>query len=287
MVLNFRLGDVTPIAPEDDSMGRSWYGYDPAASPEELWAQNRGVYPLAVGGIDGQRFASLSYRGTVLLVAEITGWEPFTDPKTGAFKKALIGDLIDSRDRRAVAALSQVVPGGRNPVGYFDDSDWGLDADADADDAPGHGHGPGRGSSQGWQSDPERRKQVEDAAQDRLMAHYVADGWTVEDTRFSQSYDAVARRGDGDAAELVYLEAKGTETAGAAVLVTVGEVEHARAHLGRCVMGVLSDVRFDADGALDPDAGTFRMLPFEPADDALAATGYRWALPPGAPATSI
>lgn len=43
--------------------------------------------------------------------------------------------------------------------------------------------------------------------------------------------------------------------------------------------GVPSDIRFDAGGNLDPNSGTFRMLLFEPAANALAPTGYRWRLP--------
>lgn len=288
MVINFRLGDVVTTDPGQDAMGRSWWGYDPDRSKAELWAQNRGVYGLGTTRLEEERYASLSYRGEVLLVAEITGWEPFTDPGSGVVKKALVGDVLDESHPVSRAFRAQTVPAVRNPVGYFDDEDWGAgrtgvagtDASAGASaavgsegatDAPRRAHSGG----QGWQSDPERRKQVEDAAQDRLMAHFVEQGYEVEDTRFGNSYDAVARRAD----EVVYLEAKGTETVGAAVLVSAGEVEHARSHPGQCVMGVLSDIRFDADGVLDPGSAEFRMLPFEPAAEALTPTGYRWSLP--------
>lgn len=69
---------------------------------------------------------------------------------------------------------------------------------------------------QGWQPDPERRKKVEDAAQDRLTRHFREQGWTVKDTRHGNPYDAGATR-HGD---VLYLEAKGTETSGSAVIVT-------------------------------------------------------------------
>lgn len=276
VVINSRLGDRVETDPAADSMGRSWYGYEPTCSPADLWNQNRGVYGFAIDKIEAERFASISYRGDVLVVADLSDWEWFVDPTSGVWRKALIGDVLGPGDAAYDVLITQTVPSARNPIGYFDDEGWGV-AEVTARRprrAPG-GNGPSRPSGQGWQSDPVRRKQVEDAAQDRLMAHYVSEGWEVEDTRFGHSYDAVARRGE----ETVYLEAKGTETRGAEVLVSAGEVNHARAHLGQCVMGVLSDIRFDAEGNLDADSGTFRMMAFEPAYGSLTPTGYRWSLP--------
>jgi hypothetical protein len=49
---------------------------------------------------------------------------------------------------------------------------------------------------QGWQMDPARRKKVEDAAQDRLMAHYRERGWTVRNVRLGNPYDAIATKND-------------------------------------------------------------------------------------------
>lgn len=113
---------------------------------------------------------------------------------------------------------------------------------------------------QGWQLDPARRKKVEDAAQDRLMDHYRHQGWTVRDVRHGNPYDAVATR-DG---RTLWLEAKGTETAGKAVIVSRGEVGWARDHPGDCVMGILSDIVFLPDGEIDPASGTFRVVHWDP-----------------------
>lgn len=275
VVINLRLTAAVHQSPEQDAMGRSWYGYDSARTERELWAQNRGVYGFNTTKIEAERFATMSYRGQILLVAAITSWEYFTDPASGVLKKALIGDVLSADDRVHEILTAHTVPSARNPVGYFEDQQWGLsDTDGEypglleaGDGAVSHG--------QGWQSDPVQRKHVEDAAQDRLMAHYVDRRWQVEDTRFGSSYDAVARRGD----EVVYLEAKGTQTDGASVLVSSGEVNHARAHPGQCVMGVLSQINCDASGAIDPTSGVFKIMPFEPDADALLATAYRWALP--------
>jgi hypothetical protein len=124
-------------------------------------------------------------------------------------------------------------------------------------DAP---HPPRTTPRQGWQLDPVRRKKVEGAAQDRLMDHYRAQGWRVKDTRHGNPYDATATE-DG---RTLWLEAKGTETAGTKVIVTRGEVEWARDHLGDCVLGILSDVAFLPNGEVDPTTGTFRIFDWNP-----------------------
>lgn len=131
------------------------------------------------------------------------------------------------------------------------------------------------GGGQGWQLDPVRRRKVEDAAQARLTAWYESEGWTVRDTRHGHPYDAVASKED----QIRYLEAKGTETTGASVLVTRGEVRHAEEHPGACVVGILSDVRFTPTGDVDPDSGTFRMVEWSPHPDELTPLTYTWTPP--------
>jgi len=135
---------------------------------------------------------------------------------------------------------------------------------------------PARSSPrQGWQMDPIRRKQVENAAQDRLMAHYRAQGWTVLDVRYGNPYDAVATKNG----QTRWLEAKGTETAGTTVVVSSGEVQWARAHPGECVLGILSDVVFLPNGDIDVASGTFRLLEWSPSDTALSPRSYDFRPP--------
>ena len=136
---------------------------------------------------------------------------------------------------------------------------------------------PPGASVQGWQPDTVKRKKIEDAAQERLMRLYRDRGWTVRDTRIGHSYDATATK-DG---ELLYLEAKGTVSAGATLLVTRGEVAHARQHPEACIMGVLSDVLFLPNGEVDPDSGTFRLYQWDPDTGDLVADSYSWS-PEGA-----
>ena len=104
------------------------------------------------------------------------------------------------------------------------------------------------------------------------MAYYRDQGWQVTDTHLGSPYDAVAEK-DG---ETLFLEAKGTQSAGATVLVTRGEVEHARAHPGQCFIGIWSGIAFDESGAVRTDSGEFRVLPFYPESDELTVVGYEW-----------
>ncbi|WP_444664297.1 protein NO VEIN domain-containing protein [Cellulomonas sp. CW35] len=131
--------------------------------------------------------------------------------------------------------------------------------------------------AQGWEANPVLRREVEDAAQARLMEHFRDRGWSVRDTHTTEPYDAVATRGD----ETRYLEAKGTRTAGDSVLVTRGEVLHARAHPGECVLGILSDVSLGLEGHVDPCSGRLRVLPWDVEAGQLEPTAYAYTPPAG------
>jgi hypothetical protein len=129
---------------------------------------------------------------------------------------------------------------------------------------------------QGWQLDQERRKKVEDAAQARLEQHFRDDGWIVRDVRFGNSFDAIATK----PGELpLYLEAKGTETAGTSVIVSKGEVNWARSNPGQCVLGILSNVSFLPSGEVDPGSGIFRLFEWNPDKGELAPREYDWTPP--------
>ena len=132
--------------------------------------------------------------------------------------------------------------------------------------------------SQRWQVDPIKRKLVEDHAQALLERRFRHKGWKVDDTRRGNPFDAVATKGK----KTRYLEAKGTERDGASILVTPREVRYARAHLGECVIGIVSGIRFQPDGTLDPSSGTLATHDWDPDDGVLKPTGYTWAPPPAA-----
>lgn len=133
------------------------------------------------------------------------------------------------------------------------------------------------GGGQGIVVDAALRRKIEDAAQDRLMDHYRRQGWTVTDTRYGNPFDAIAQRGD----EVVYLEAKGTQSSGATVRVTRDEVGHARANRGQCVIGIWSGIALNDRGEVERQSGRFEVMPFEPADEDLVVVAYDWRVPAG------
>jgi hypothetical protein len=77
----------------------------------------------------------------------------------------------------------------------------------------------------------------------------------------------------------LYLEAKGTEGAGTSVLVTPGEVDHARKHPGQCMLGITSGIRLQADGSIDEASGDLRVHDWNPDVGTLEPTGYEWSPP--------
>jgi hypothetical protein len=107
------------------------------------------------------------------------------------------------------------------------------------------------------------------------MQHYRDLGWRVTDTRYGNPFDAVATKGQ----ERIYLEAKGTQSPGETVFLTRGEVEHARANGGLCILGIWASMQFDANDEIDPLTGTFRIMAFNPHDDHLLPIQYEYRLP--------
>jgi hypothetical protein len=274
MVINIRLSDRT-TANSDDPLGRDWYGYDPGATPEQLWANNRGDWFLDEKRIASQRWAALNYQGHIVLVAELNDpdHEIVTGTDTGKPKKALVGRVLPAGHSIYKALIGTQVeypPGTRNSIRYGPDPEITGAVDADlpeARDLPGAG-------GQGLQMDADVRRAIENAAQDRLMLHYRYRGWTVTDTRQNRPYDAEAVKG----AERIYLEAKGTQSRGDSVIVTRNEVDHALQYPGLCMMGVWSGMRI-VDGVVDPEEGTFRILPFNPDYGQLLPRDFDWMLP--------
>lgn len=129
--------------------------------------------------------------------------------------------------------------------------------------------------SQAYMTDLERRKAVEDLAQERLMQHFERRGWTVEDTHLTSPFDARAVKGD----QVQYLEAKGSTSGGIAVFVTHGEVDWALTHPNQCVMGILSGIQFDASGRIDRSSGDLKLFDWAPESGHLQPIQYQWTPP--------
>lgn len=102
---------------------------------------------------------------------------------------------------------------------------------------------------QGFVSSPELRNAIEWHAMATAKAYLESLGFVVEDTSAARPYDLLARRSD----EEIFVEVKGTTTAGDEIILTFNEVEHARRHKTECMLFILADVEV-ADGPDGPIA---------------------------------
>lgn len=126
MAINLKLSTRVNEDPALTPWGRSWYGWDPHEPFEAIWENNRGCWNVGARA-DEERFATMSFEGTVRLVAEIHGRsEVFYN---GGSKPclALEGRLLPEGHPVREALLGREVDHHRNPVTYFDSAD--LEAD--------------------------------------------------------------------------------------------------------------------------------------------------------------
>lgn len=413
MAINLKLlprGEV-PIR-DDDSLGRTWAGWDENVSLDGTWHVNRGQWNVSAERLAQENYATMSFDGTVRLVARLDG---FTTDEGGL--KILHGQVLPARHPVSKELMGRRVPGGRNPVSYFDTTElekavtgpanavlltmnpelydfYAIEApEAQAIIALGHtapgrwsvanrvqgivpgdvvymlkqgrggrgivasgtvtseifpddhwdpdvpgevnyvelewsaivdeeellpleqlqaafpqqhwtpqssgqgvrdevvhglavmwaehvgaaidrGHAPSHagGRGQGRVVDAKLRKQIEDAAQDRLMQYFAELGWLVKDVRYTEPFDAVATKGEVSR----YLEAKGTTGSGDTIIVTRNEIAHARRHPGECIMGVLTFIERDDNGDIDPESGEFWIGPFDPDAGELSPIAYEF-----------
>jgi hypothetical protein len=132
---------------------------------------------------------------------------------------------------------------------------------------------------QGWMRVVEQRLAIERAAMEAAARHYEAAGYVVEDVHVHESFDLCCRRGD----EEIHVEVKGTTTEGDDVLLTSGEVRHARL-TPQAALFVLSRLRIGlAGGGLVAITGDPPVIidPWVPAEHDLEALSYRYTLPGG------
>jgi hypothetical protein len=80
-------------------------------------------------------------------------------------------------------------------------------------------------SRQGFRVSSEERKAIEEHAMAQAIAHFTAEGWNVMDVSRTSPFDLRCTRPSGDE---LHVEVKGTTSDGTSVLLTQGEVEHAR-----------------------------------------------------------
>jgi catechol 2,3-dioxygenase-like lactoylglutathione lyase family enzyme len=111
---------------------------------------------------------------------------------------------------------------------------------------------------------------------DAARWHYERLGFRVVDVSGNNPYDLHCSRPDG--AEL-RVEVKGTTGEGEEVELTIGEVKHARGHIGHIALYVLHSIALAEEGDTHTATGGKPVIiePWDVDDGVLAATRYRWS----------
>ncbi|MET7549195.1 DUF3883 domain-containing protein [Streptomyces sp. NPDC005500] len=164
-------------------------------------------------------------------------------------------------------------------------TDWSIEQTVPLDKAPGvparkvakTARASKKGSGTGYQADPLKRKAVELYAEDKAVAHYEAQGWTVD--RIGKPYDLCCTRKGGLER---HVEVKGTTGAPTSVELTINEVEHARDPENTVDLYVVSDIRIEmCDGEYRPSCGVVtHRVDWEPADEDLRPRKFEYRIPP-------
>lgn len=123
MAINIKLSDVESENPETDPLGRTWWGYRPTLTPEEVFEHNRGMWYLAADRVQHERWLTFSYAGKIIAVAEIEGLETLgwraPDPRRP--KQAITGHALHSGHPVWEHFVGRLIAPARNPVTYIDD----------------------------------------------------------------------------------------------------------------------------------------------------------------------
>ena len=112
----------------------------------------------------------------------------------------------------------------------------------------------------------------------RLAEEWLhAEGWDPEDCSAFQPFDFLAQKAD----ERLFVEVKGTTGTGVKVILTAGEVEHARQHSRNCALIIVSRIQLDVRDPAKPKAsgGVVQVLrPWEAPAEQLRAIAYECTL---------
>ena len=133
-------------------------------------------------------------------------------------------------------------------------------------------------TGQGYLRDKVLRRAVELRAMEAATAYFSGERYSIEDTSSSRPYDLKCSKLGVE----IRVEVKGSRGDGTEVLLTAGEVEHARTSGVRTDLFVWGDIEID-DGAEVPRAHGGRrvaLIPnWRPAEADLSATQYRYRVP--------
>lgn len=181
----------------------------------------------------------------------------------------------DRRDLRAQQTYFVKMP--REVLGILDLAEL-ENAPGPRRQAAGDGKAPKRADT-GYIADSVVRSAIEWRAVNLAIDHYAARGYEVDYTGASKPYDLVVAKGR----EVRRVEVKGSSSTAMTVELTAGEVGNSRDPLPTDLY-VVDRIRWtrEADGSVDAYGGDTRWWRDWTAGDAdLAATRYRYVLPPG------
>ncbi|QRN95286.1 DUF3883 domain-containing protein [Archangium violaceum] len=133
---------------------------------------------------------------------------------------------------------------------------------------------------QGFSSDPRIRKAVELEAMKRAREHFQKKGFTrIDDVSRQRSFDLHARDGERE----VFVEVKGTQTAGSRVFLTSKEVEFARHNKNKMALYIFHSMRVrEVNGEMIVEGGAERVSDPWDVDSGtldIASITYSYALP--------
>ena len=133
-----------------------------------------------------------------------------------------------------------------------------------------------RPSGQGFSTDSKTRKAVELHAMQRAREYFQAQGFTsIEDVSSKRPFDLLARDGTRE----VFIEVKGTQSAGSSVFLTHGEVDFARRNKSRMALYVLHSIQVSEEEG-EPQGGVHTVFwPWDVDGGTLAPIKYAYGLP--------
>lgn len=118
MTINFKLSDrFDGIDPSQDRMRRTWIGWSPELTDQEVYEQNRGIWVLGRRA-RSERVATFSHHGEVVVVVAIDEIEDVPPLQYQTPKQAIVGRVLQAGDADYDALIGQPVDHHRNPVTY-------------------------------------------------------------------------------------------------------------------------------------------------------------------------
>lgn len=127
---------------------------------------------------------------------------------------------------------------------------------------------------QGFQLDVRLRKAIELYSMNAAKVFYKSLGYDVVDTSKNHPYDLECLR----LGEVLYVEVKGTQTDGAAIILTEGEVRFARKHVGQMALFLLHSISVSSDGEVISDGVRQIHMPWLVDDDKLDCLSYKYRI---------